>query len=365
VYDDNGRLHAVISPTGEAAIYEYDPAGNITAIRRNTAATLEVLDFSPREGVAGNQVTIVGTGFGAGVNSVSFNGAAAQIVSANAPVIVVTVPSGATTGPISVATPGGTATTAMPFTVKGISLTPSTATVFSDQTVQFNAAVVLPGNPGIAWSVDGIGDGSAVVGTISPAGLYTAPKLPINQPNAVFHVEATSVSDASVYGEAQVTVRNPEFLHPVYAQIISVRNGSLPPMNATPAFSAALSVRNGSLSPMNATPAFSAQVSVTTSPSVSAIAPVQIQRGTSANITITGANLSGASAFSFINIAAAAFDANITASNINVNGGGTSLTATLTVTGGAATGRRVVIVTAGGRMSPSTDIVANTIEIIP
>ncbi len=385
VYDDNGRLHAVISPTGEAAIYEYDPAGNITAIRRNMAATLEVLDFSPREGVPGNQVTIVGTGFGGGVNAVAFNGAAAQIVSVNAPVITVTVPAAATTGPISVTTPGGTATTVMPFTVKGISVAPSTATVFSDQTVQFSANVVLPGNPGIVWSVDGIGDGSAVVGTISPAGLYTAPKLPVNQPNAVFHVEATSISDASVYGEATVTVRNPEFLQPVYTQIVSVRNGSippmnatpsfstalsvrngsLPPMNATPAFSAALSVRNGSLPPMNATPSFSAPVSVTNAPSISAIAPLQLQRGASTNITITGANLSGATAFSFINIAAAAFDANITASNISVNGGGSSLTATLTVSTGATTGRRVVVVTAGGRMSPSTDIVANTIEIIP
>ena len=34
VYDDNGRLHAVISPSGEAVVYEYDAAGNITSIRR-------------------------------------------------------------------------------------------------------------------------------------------------------------------------------------------------------------------------------------------------------------------------------------------------------------------------------------------
>ena len=29
VYDDNGRLIAVISPTGEANVYEYDAAGNV------------------------------------------------------------------------------------------------------------------------------------------------------------------------------------------------------------------------------------------------------------------------------------------------------------------------------------------------
>src|SRR5262249_8459551 len=72
VYDNNGRLKAVIAPNGEANIYEYDPAGNITAIRRNSAATLELLSFSPLQGVPGDQVTIVGTGFGSGVNAVSF-----------------------------------------------------------------------------------------------------------------------------------------------------------------------------------------------------------------------------------------------------------------------------------------------------
>lgn len=345
VYDDNGRLRAVISPNGEAAIYAYDPAGNIAAIRRNTAATREVLDFTPREGVPGNQVTIVGTGFGAGVTSVTFNGAAAQIVSASAPVIVVTVPGGATTGPISVTTPGGSATTAQPFTVRGISVSPPTASVYSEQTVQLSANVVLSGNQSVSWSVDGIGGGSSVVGTISATGLYSAPKLPVNQPTAVFHVEARSVSNASVYGEALVTVRNTEFLRPVFTTALSVRNGSLPPMNATPSFSAPVSINNA--------------------PAITAIAPLQLQRGASTNITITGANLSGATAFSFINIAAAALDANITASNISVNGAGTALTATLTISAGAATGRRVVIVTAGGRMSPSTDIGANTIEVIP
>jgi len=117
VYDDNGRLRAVIAPNGEANIYEYDAAGNITAIRRNTASTLEVLGFSPKEGVPGTQVTIIGTGFGGGVNAVAFNGTAAQIVSVNAPLVVVTAPNGVTTGPITVTTPQGTATTAQPFVV--------------------------------------------------------------------------------------------------------------------------------------------------------------------------------------------------------------------------------------------------------
>jgi YD repeat-containing protein len=48
VYDANGRLHAVISPAGDAVVYEYDAAGNITAIRRMPATALAIFNFSPQ-----------------------------------------------------------------------------------------------------------------------------------------------------------------------------------------------------------------------------------------------------------------------------------------------------------------------------
>ena len=50
VYDENGRLHAVISPMGEAVVYEYDAAGNITSIQRLAADALALFGFSPHEG---------------------------------------------------------------------------------------------------------------------------------------------------------------------------------------------------------------------------------------------------------------------------------------------------------------------------
>lgn len=125
VYDDNGRLRAVIAPSGEANVYEYDPAGNLKAIRRNTANQLEILDFFPREGPPGTLVTILGTGFGAGVSRVAFNGTAAQTVTTTAPQLTAVVPNGASSGPITITTAsGGTATSAMPFVVIGIGLQP-------------------------------------------------------------------------------------------------------------------------------------------------------------------------------------------------------------------------------------------------
>src|ERR1044071_697608 len=103
-YDDNGRLKSVILPTGEAAVYNYDAAGNITSIQRIAVNGLALQDFSPREGVVGDQVILTGVGFGATIadNTVKFyNNITATIVSASPTQIVVTVPEGTSTGVIT------------------------------------------------------------------------------------------------------------------------------------------------------------------------------------------------------------------------------------------------------------------------
>jgi hypothetical protein len=67
----------------------------------------------------GTPVTIYGTGFSttASQNTVTFNGVSATVVSASANEILTSVPSGATTGPIIVSTPIGSATSQQPFMV--------------------------------------------------------------------------------------------------------------------------------------------------------------------------------------------------------------------------------------------------------
>src|SRR5262249_18339900 len=65
-------------------------------------------------------VALTGTGFSStiGNDSVSFNGTAATVTSAGPTQLVVTVPSGATTGPVSVSVTGvGSAATSSDFTV--------------------------------------------------------------------------------------------------------------------------------------------------------------------------------------------------------------------------------------------------------
>jgi hypothetical protein len=75
-----------------------------------------ITSFTPASGPVGTSVTISGTNF-TGASAVAFNGSAASFTVTSATAIQATVPAGATTGPLSVTTPGGTATSATSFTV--------------------------------------------------------------------------------------------------------------------------------------------------------------------------------------------------------------------------------------------------------
>lgn len=120
-YDANGRLTAVLSPTGEAAIYNYDPAGNFTSITRRTANEISVIDFTPGAGGIGTSVTIYGTGFLTTplANTVKFNGVTATVSAATKTQLTVSVPVGATTGPINISNANGSVTSSGSFFVSG------------------------------------------------------------------------------------------------------------------------------------------------------------------------------------------------------------------------------------------------------
>jgi YD repeat-containing protein len=156
VYDALGRLVAVIDiATNQAALYQYDAVGNLTAIERQSASLVSIIEFNPKSGSVGTAVTIYGTGFSAvaGQNAVSFNGTAATVASATATQIVTSVPSGATTGPISVTAPGGSAVSSASFVVAsagGIptitSFTPSIGTAGTPVTITGTNFESVPAN---------------------------------------------------------------------------------------------------------------------------------------------------------------------------------------------------------------------------
>jgi YD repeat-containing protein len=119
VYDDLGRLVAVVDPNGDTATYSYDAVGNLLSISRYASSSVSLIHFTPRKGPVGTTVTIYGTGFSStpSQNSVTFNGVAATVSSATSTQLVTSVPSGATTGLISVTTSSGSASSSTPFIV--------------------------------------------------------------------------------------------------------------------------------------------------------------------------------------------------------------------------------------------------------
>ncbi|OQW62894.1 MAG: hypothetical protein BVN28_04885 [Nitrospira sp. ST-bin4] len=119
VYDNLGRVIAVIDPATDTAVYAYDSVGNLTGITRQTSSTLAIFQFTPDKGPVGTSVTIYGTGFSAtpASNTVKFNGTTATVLTASTTVLTTTVPSGATAGTISVTVAGTTATSTATFTV--------------------------------------------------------------------------------------------------------------------------------------------------------------------------------------------------------------------------------------------------------
>lgn len=141
VYDDLGRLVAVIDPSGDTARYYYDAVGNLLSISRAPSSQVSILYFSPGKGPVGTQVTIYGTSFSStpSQNTVTFNGTAATVVSSTVTQIVATVPSGATTGSINVTAPAGSTASAMPFTV--------TADAGEPTITSFTPAIGAPGEP--------------------------------------------------------------------------------------------------------------------------------------------------------------------------------------------------------------------------
>lgn len=372
VYDEAGRLRAVVNANGEGAVYEYDASGNFTNIRRVASDVLEIFDFTPREGAAGDLVTLVATGLGAGVSGVTFNGTPGRVVGATGSSLVAEVPAGATTGPITVVTARATATTSRPFNVvTRLRVSPARATILPGETVQFTATVAGGDSSGVRWSVNGTEGGAPAVGTINAGGLYTAP------PAAAYliSVRATSASNPTLFGEARVHVLDPNTVQAPFAAVsvrrdppftlalsggVSVRNGQV--FERLPVLTVSgVSVRNGDVIEPSAS--YRATVSLTTAPHVSGVTPARLTRGATATLNLSGANLGGATSVTFIRDDGAV-DTNVSAANISVNAGGTSLSATVTCGANAATGRRVVLVSTPAGESRRIVLGSNTVEVV-
>lgn len=144
VYDNSGRLTRVIDSSGNTLDYVYDANGNLLEIRRTSINGIAIFGFVPQQGSVGSTITIQGQGFSTtlAANDVRFNGTAATVLSASTSSLVVTVPAGATTGPVTVTVAGQTATSSQPFTVVASPVVSSIVPIFAAS--EAAAPVVLP-----------------------------------------------------------------------------------------------------------------------------------------------------------------------------------------------------------------------------
>lgn len=128
-YDELGRLMGVVNGQGDAAVYQYDEVGNLLKIDRfaSTGGNIGIFFVTPGSAIAktpdgtpaNKPVEIRGFGYTtpASSNTVSFNGTNATVVSGTSSSLLVSVPTGATTGPVTVTNVNGVATSPQAFTV--------------------------------------------------------------------------------------------------------------------------------------------------------------------------------------------------------------------------------------------------------
>ena len=129
------------------------PGGTAASATVFTVAAAPVISsFSPTNGAAGTSVVITGQNL-TNASSVAFNGVAASFTVNSATQITATVPAGATTGLISVTTPGGTAHSAAAFTVPAA---PASLAIYT------NSGSLLNGFQDWSWATDNLANTSPV-----------------------------------------------------------------------------------------------------------------------------------------------------------------------------------------------------------
>lgn len=214
VYDELHRLVAVVDQQGKAATYTYAAAGNILRIERFDAAAIPgavgITLVAPGSREVGGVIQIFGKGFDgiAAGNSVSVNGVLATVISAAPNRVVVAVPDGATSGPLTIATAQGTAQSATDFVVlRPIAITPAAAMVVIGATRQFQALVDGVPTMDVRWTVNDMRGGDPAVGSITDDGLYRAP--PEVPTPSIVTVTAIQNGNAALRASATVTITPP------------------------------------------------------------------------------------------------------------------------------------------------------------
>ncbi len=176
------------------------------------AATPTISSFAPTSGPVGTSVVINGdnfTGPDPDVTAVSFNGVAAAFTIDNPHKITAIVPAGATTGPISVTSPDGTAVSASSFTVTASPL--PTITSFNPVSGPVGTSVTIVGTNlagatavgfnGVAATTFNVNQAGTQITATVPAGATTGP-ISVTTPGGT----ATSATNFTVTPAGSPTI---------------------------------------------------------------------------------------------------------------------------------------------------------------
>ncbi|MES2388879.1 MAG: IPT/TIG domain-containing protein [Bacteroidota bacterium] len=156
---DANTITATVPPGATTGLITLNtPTGNLSSTSSFIVTfPPTIVDFTPTSGTAGTTVTITGNNF-IGLTGVLFNGTAAVFTVVNANTVSAVVPSGASTGPITVSTGTYSSTSTADFTV----LVPPTITSFTPTSGPAGTSVTLTGT-------SFVGTTSVTIGTLPTA----------------------------------------------------------------------------------------------------------------------------------------------------------------------------------------------------
>ncbi len=368
LYDLKGQIIGIVDADGSVATYSWDESQNLVGITRTDAASIPgpigITLVSPNQGLPTDVIEIFGKGL-ASPTSVTFNGVAATVQESNANYIRSAVPAGATTGIIHVVTALGAADSPTPFTILApLTITPTNVSLPPGGTQQFTAS-----GPAV-WSVEGaVGSGSPQVGTITAAGLYTAPSTG----TLIREVRVAAQSPGDPLNRAEASVFILPTIPTIRSPWVSVARGEpfaaalpVPPVSVGVGqpFAAALPVPPVSVAVGQPLAAALPVPPVATQrePVITAVSPASIARGAAnVTLTLTGRGLATPRALQFL--LNNANDTLITYTNLTALPDGTQATFTIRIEATAVIGDRVLRITAGGVSSTPEGTVGNMLQV--